>query len=150
EAGAFYIGGGRMLVMLNRPDTWQIGYVLPKGDFAHVKALGIEAFRASIGELAPWLTDRTEAIPDWHDVHLVSVKSDRLERWYFPGLLFVGDAAHVMSPVFGVGINYAIADAVEFVNLATDSLLEGHVSQSVLAQVQRRRERPTRIIQRLQ
>jgi 2-polyprenyl-6-methoxyphenol hydroxylase-like FAD-dependent oxidoreductase len=150
ETGVFYIGGGRMLVMLNRPDAWQIGYVLPKGDFAHVKAAGIEAFRASIGELAPWLGDRTDAIHDWRDVHLLSVKSDRLERWYFSGLLFIGDAAHVMSPVFGVGINYAIADAVEFVNVATDALLDGRVSQTLLAQVQRRRERPTRIIQRLQ
>jgi len=150
DTGVFYIGGGRMLVMLNRPDTWQVGYVLPKGDFAHVKALGIEAFRASIGGLATWIADRTDAIRDWHDVHLLSVKSDRLARWYFPGLMFIGDAAHVMSPVFGVGINYAIADAVELVNLATDSLLQGRVSQTVLAQVQRRRERPTRIIQRLQ
>ena len=150
DTGVFYIGGGRMLVMLNRPDTWQIGYVLPKGDFAHVKGLGLEAFRASIGGLAPWLADRTEAIRDWHDVHLLSVRSDRLARWHFPGLMFIGDAAHVMSPVFGVGINYAIADAVELVNLATDALLEGHVSQTLLAQVQGRRERPTRIVQRLQ
>jgi len=150
DTGVFYIGGGRMLVMFNRPDTWQIGYALPKGNFAHVKALGLEEFRKSIGQLAPWISDRTDAIRDWHDVHLLSVKSDRLARWYYPGVMFIGDAAHVMSPVFGVGINYAIADAVELVNVATDALLRGHVSQSVLAQVQRRRERPTRIIQRLQ
>ncbi len=83
-------------------------------------------------------------------MHLLSVKSDRLERWYHDGLLLIGDAAHVMSPVFGVGINYAIADAVELVNVAADDLLRGLVSGAALAEVQRRRERPTRIIQRMQ
>ena len=150
EEGVFYIGNGHMLVMFNRPDAWQIGYVLPKGDFGTVKALGLDAFQRSITDLAPWLGDRTAAITAWHDVHLLSVKSDRLSRWHYPGLLFIGDAAHVMSPVFGVGINYAIADAVELVNAATDDLLRGAVPEEVLAQVQRLRERPTRLIQRMQ
>ncbi len=150
DAGVFYIGHGHMLVMLNRPDAWQIGYVLPKGDFAAVKALGLEAFRNSMSDLAPWLADRTEAIAAWHDVHLLSVKSDRLPRWHFPGLVFIGDAAHVMSPVFGVGINYAIADAVELVNVATDDLLRGVAQETSLAELQRLRERPTRTIQRMQ
>jgi len=137
-------------VMFNRPDEWQIGYVVAKGDFGAVKAQGLEAFRCSIGDLVPWLADRTATIAAWHDVHLLSVKSDRLVRWHYPGLLFIGDAAHVMSPVFGVGINYAIADAVELVNVATDDLLRGTVPETVLADVQRRRERPTRIIQQMQ
>ena len=150
EEGVFYIGNGRMLVMFNRPDTWQIGYVLPKGDFSAVKALGMDAFRKSITDLAPWLGDRPSAIEQWHDVHLLSVKSDRLTRWHYPGLMLIGDAAHVMSPVFGVGINYAIADAVELVNASTEALLHGDVPESALAEVQRRRERPTRIIQAMQ
>lgn len=150
EEGVFYIANGRMLVMFNRPDTWQIGYVLPKGDFSAVKAQGMDAFRKSITDLAPWLGDRPSAIEQWHDVHLLSVKSDRLQRWHYPGLMLIGDAAHVMSPVFGVGINYAIADAVELVNAAVDSLLRGDVPESALAEVQHLRERPTRIIQRMQ
>ncbi|HEY6598912.1 MAG TPA: FAD-dependent oxidoreductase [Pseudomonadales bacterium] len=150
DAGAFYFGGGHMLVLLARTDAWQIGYVLPKGDFHTVKEQGLDAFRASIGTLVPWLASRTSAIAAWSDVHLLSVKSDRLERWYQDGLLLIGDAAHVMSPVFGVGINYAIADAVELVNVAADDLLRGVVSGAALAEVQRRRERPTRIIQRMQ
>jgi 2-polyprenyl-6-methoxyphenol hydroxylase-like FAD-dependent oxidoreductase len=150
EEGVFYIGDGHLLVMFNRPDEWQIGYVVAKGDFGTVKVQGLEAFRRSIGDLVPWLRDRTATITAWHDVHLLSVKSDRLARWHYPGLLFIGDAAHVMSPVFGVGINYAIADAVELVNVATDDLLRGVVPESAFAQVQRRRERPTRIIQQMQ
>jgi 2-polyprenyl-6-methoxyphenol hydroxylase-like FAD-dependent oxidoreductase len=150
EEGVFYIGNGHMLVMFARPDAWQVGYVLPKGDFASVKALGMDVFRRSIAELAPWLGDRTSAIEQWHDVHLLSVKSDRLPRWHYRGVLLIGDAAHVMSPVFGVGINYAIADAVELVNAAADALLGGAAPEEALAEVQRRRERPTRIIQRMQ
>ncbi len=150
EEGVFYIANGRLLVMFNRPDTWQIGYVLPKGDFSAVKAQGMEAFRKSITDLAPWLGDRPSTIEQWHDVHLLSVKSDRLQRWHYPGLMLIGDAAHVMSPVFGVGINYAIADAVELVNAAVDALLRGEVPETALAEVQRLRERPTRIIQRMQ
>ena len=150
EEGVFYIASGRLLVMFNRPDTWQIGYVLPKGDFGAVKAQGMDAFRKSITELAPWLGDRPAAIEQWHDVHLLSVKSDRLQRWHYPGLILIGDAAHVMSPVFGVGINYAIADAVELVNAAVDPLLRGEAPETALAEVQRLRERPTRIIQRMQ
>ncbi len=150
EEGLFYVGHGHLMVMLNRPDAWQIGYVLPKGDFGTVKALGLDAFRSSMSDLVPWLSDRTAAIADWHDVHLLSVKSDRLPRWHYPGLIFIGDAAHVMSPVFGVGINYAIADAVELVNVATDDLLRGVAQETSLAKVQQLRERPTRTIQRMQ
>jgi len=150
ESGAFFVGNGRMLVMFNRPQLWQIGYVFPKGDFNTVKGLGIEAFRTSIGALVPWLADRVGAIADWTDLHLLPVKSDCLAQWHRPGVLFVGDAAHVMSPVFGVGINYAIGDAVEFVNVLADHLLRGEAPEAALAEVQARRERPTRVIQRMQ
>ncbi len=150
EAGNFYIGGGRMLVMLNRPTQWQIGYVFTKGDFHAVKEHGLDAFRQSVVERVPWLADRVAAIIDWSDVHLLSVKSDRLARWHYPGVLFIGDAAHVMSPVFGVGINYAIADAVEAANVLGEYLCVGEAPDEALAQVQARRERPTAIIQRFQ
>jgi 2-polyprenyl-6-methoxyphenol hydroxylase-like FAD-dependent oxidoreductase len=150
ESGAFYVGNGHMLVIFNRLDAWQLGYVFPKGDFHAVKERGIDVFRQSIGELVPWLADRVTSITDWHDVHLLPIKSDRLEQWHHPGVLFIGDAAHVMSPVFGVGINYAIADAVEFVNVLGDHLVQGRAPDAALAQVQARRERPTRIIQRMQ
>jgi 2-polyprenyl-6-methoxyphenol hydroxylase-like FAD-dependent oxidoreductase len=150
RTGNFYIGGGHMIVMFNRPDEWQLGYVFPKGDFRAVKEHGIESFRASIATLVPWLADRVDAISDWRDVHLLAVKSDRLKRWHYPGLMLIGDAAHVMSPVFGVGINYAIADAVELANRLALSLGRGLAPDDLLAEVQRHRERPTRIIQRLQ
>lgn len=150
EGGAFHAGLGRLLVMLVRPDDWQIAYVFPKGDFQSVRDQGIEHFRASIVELVPWLADRVDEIESFHDVHLLKVASDRLKRWHQPGLLFIGDAAHVMSPVGGIGINYAIGDAVEAANVLTAPLLEGKVSEADLAEVQRRRERPTRMAQRMQ
>jgi len=124
--------------------------VFPKGDFQSVRDQGIEHFRASIVELVPWLADRVDEIESFHDVHLLKVASDRLKRWHQPGLLFIGDAAHVMSPVGGIGINYAIGDAVEAANVLTAPLLEGKVSEADLAEVQRRRERPTRMAQRMQ
>ncbi len=133
RAGVFYIGNGHMLVTFARPDAWQIGYILPKGDFAAVRERGLDAFRDSITELVPAFGDRTATIAAWHDVHLLSVKSDLLPRWHYPGLLYIGDAAHVMSPVFGVGINYAIADAVELVNALTDDLLRGDAPEAALA-----------------
>jgi 2-polyprenyl-6-methoxyphenol hydroxylase-like FAD-dependent oxidoreductase len=150
RTGNFYVGGGHMIVMFNRPTEWQLGYVFPKGDFHSVKELGIESFRASIAKLVPWLADRVNTIRDWRDVHLLAVKSDRLKTWHYPGVMLIGDAAHVMSPVFGVGINYAIADAVELANQLAEPLARGLAPDDVLAEVQRRRERPTRIIQRMQ
>ncbi len=149
-SGAIHIGLGRILVMLSRVNEWQLGYVFPKGDFTAVQAQGIEAFRASIGEIVPLLGERTTALDDWDDVHLLTVKSDCLKQWFKPGLLCIGDAAHAMSPVFGVGINYAIADAVVAANLLTDPLRRGAVDVRHLARVQRGRERPTRVMQRLQ
>jgi len=128
DAGGFFVGRGRLLICIPRPDQWQIGYVFPKGDFSEVRGAGIEAFRADIAETVPWLDGRllgtgsgTEkgiegGIRDFSDVHLLNVKADCLSTWFKPGLLFIGDAAHVMSPVGGVGINAAISDAVETAN----------------------------------
>jgi 2-polyprenyl-6-methoxyphenol hydroxylase-like FAD-dependent oxidoreductase len=150
DTGAFYIAHGRICVLLTRPKEWQLGYVFPKGDFNEIKKQGIEAFRNDIASIVPWLGNRVENIKDFSEVHLLTVKSDRLEKWYRDGLLFIGDAAHAMSPVGGVGINYAISDAVEAANVLTAPLLADEISEKHLASVQQRRMKPTRSIQRLQ
>ncbi|MGH8898635.1 MAG: FAD-dependent oxidoreductase [Egibacteraceae bacterium] len=142
--------GGRVLAMLYRGDHWQVGYVFPKGTYQRLRAAGLDALRASIAEVTPEFTDRVGALRDWKDVSLLSVESNRLPRWYRPGLLLIGDAAHVMSPVGGVGINYAIQDAVAAANLLEAPLRAGRMSLRELAAVQRRRELPTRVIQAFQ
>jgi len=150
DAGAFYIAHGRICVLLTRPKEWQLGYVFPKGDFNEIRKQGIESFRNDIASIVPWLGNRVDIIEDFSNVHLLTVKSDRLEKWYRDGLLFIGDAAHAMSPVGGVGINYAISDAVEAANVLTGPLLANEMSEKHLAEVQQRRIKPTRSIQRLQ
>ena len=123
ESGlAAYIGKGNMAIMLDRGDQWQIGYVYPKGGYAKIKARGLPEFRRQVVERIPFLADRIESIGDWHDCAVLSVESSRLRKWYKPGLLLIGDAAHVMSPVGGVGINYAIQDAIETANVLAESL----------------------------
>lgn len=144
------IGKGFILVMLDRDDTWQLGYVIPKGSYQQVHAAGIEALRRKIVEVAPELADRVELLRDWKQIALLSVESSRCPCWFKPGLLLIGDAAHVMSPVGGVGINYAIQDAVVAANVLTEPLKRGHVRERDLRAVQRRREWPTRIIQAIQ
>jgi 2-polyprenyl-6-methoxyphenol hydroxylase-like FAD-dependent oxidoreductase len=144
------IRGGHILGLLDRGDHWQVGYVIPKGAYQRLHAAGLEALRHSIVELAPELADRVDQLREWKQVSLLSVESSRLPRWYRPGLLLIGDAAHVMSPVGGVGINYAIQDAVVAANVLAGPLKEGRVRPADLAAVQRRREWPTRIIQGLQ
>jgi 2-polyprenyl-6-methoxyphenol hydroxylase-like FAD-dependent oxidoreductase len=141
---------GRILVFLDRSDQWQVGYVFPKGGYQKLRATGVEALRQSIIELVPQFADRMDALKEWTQVSLLSVESNRLRRWYRPGLLLIGDAAHVMSPVGGVGINYAIQDAVVAANVLVGPLRAGRVSLRDLATVQRRREWPTRIIQAFQ
>jgi 2-polyprenyl-6-methoxyphenol hydroxylase-like FAD-dependent oxidoreductase len=136
-----------MLVELDRGAQWQLGYIIRKGSYKQVQAAGIEALRHSIAALDPTLADRVNEIRDWKQVALLSVGADRLKRWYKPGLLLIGDAAHVMSPAGGNGINYAIMDAVATANILTGSLKAGQVRESDLAAVQRRREWPTRVIQ---
>jgi 2-polyprenyl-6-methoxyphenol hydroxylase-like FAD-dependent oxidoreductase len=143
-------GRGHILVMLDRMEQWQIAYVILKGSFQEIRDKGLEALRRSISEIAPELAGRVEQLQDWKQVAVLSVESSRVPRWYKPGLLLIGDAAHVMSPVGGVGINYAIQDAVAAANLLADALKRGRVEASDLAAVQRRREWPTRIIQRVQ
>ncbi len=140
-------GRGRALVFLEREDHWQIGYIIGKGTYQQVHATGLEALRQAIAETAPDFTDRVAELKDWKQVSMLSVEANRLPRWYRPGLLLLGDAAHVMSPAGGNGINYAIMDAVAAANILTAPLQAGNVTVADLARVQRRREWPTRIIQ---
>jgi len=141
---------GRIFVMLNREDYWQCAFVIAKGGFDEIRARGLPALRQEIAGLAPYLRDRVDELKDWSDVKLLSVSVDRLRAWHRPGLLCIGDAAHAMSPIGGVGINLAIQDAVATANILTPRLLQGSVSQRDLEAVQRRREFPTRATQRLQ
>jgi 2-polyprenyl-6-methoxyphenol hydroxylase-like FAD-dependent oxidoreductase len=141
------IGGGRALICLEREDHWQIGYIIGKGTYQQVHAAGLESLRQGIAETAPEFADRVAELQDWKQVSMLSVEANRLKRWYRPGLLLLGDAAHVMSPAGGNGINYAIMDAVAAANILTAPLQSGRVTVADLARVQRRREWPTRIIQ---
>ena len=150
RARGLYPRAGRLVVILDRPDTWQIGYRFPKGGYQALRTAGIEALRGSIVELAPWLADRAQDIEDWAQTSVLSVEAGRVDRWYQPGLLLIGDAAHVMSPVAGVGINYAIQDAIAASNRLGPVLLRDDVQVADLAWVQRRRELPTRLMQRMQ
>src|SRR3989441_1817692 len=145
-----HIEAGAIFVMLDRGDYWQCGYVIPKGAFDGIRARGIEAFRARIASIVPFLSDRVGELRGWDDVKLLTVKIDRLRQWYRPGLLCIGDAAHAMSPVGGVGINLAIQDAVAAANLLAEPLRQGRCSVEELRRVQRRRELPTHLTQRLQ
>jgi 2-polyprenyl-6-methoxyphenol hydroxylase-like FAD-dependent oxidoreductase len=145
-----YIGAGKVLVLINRGDYWQTAYVIPKGADRRVREAGLEAFRQSIDEAVPYVADRTDELRDWEQAKLLSVQVDHLRRWHRPGLLCIGDAAHAMSPVGGVGINLAIQDAVAAANALAGPLLEGNVGVRHLRSVQRRREIPTRAIQGFQ
>ena len=141
------IDGGQMLVIIDRMDYWQLGYVIFKGSYQALRDAGIVKLQNAIAELAPEFANRTHQLKDYSQIGLLSVESSRLPRWYRPGLLLIGDAAHVMSPVGGVGINYAIQDAVVTANLLSTPLKTGQVEVSDLAAVQQQRELPTRIIQ---
>lgn len=141
---------GHLFVMLQRGDYWQCAYVIPKGGEEKVRAAGLDAFRKSVGALVPFEAERANAIPDWDHVKLLTVKVDRLKEWARPGLLCIGDAAHAMSPVGGVGINLAIQDAVAAANLLWKPLKEKRLTLDDLKNVQARRDFPTRATQRLQ
>jgi len=145
-----HMEAGRMLVMLNRTDYWQCAYVIPKGGIDKVKAAGLKAFRDSVAFMSPFLRDRLSELKSWDDVKLLTVAVDRLSRWHRPGLLCIGDAAHAMSPIGGVGINLAIQDAVAAANILAAPLKEGRVTEALLESVQRRRTMPMRVIQWLQ
>jgi 2-polyprenyl-6-methoxyphenol hydroxylase-like FAD-dependent oxidoreductase len=144
------IGRGRIFVMLERTDHWQAGLVFPKGQYQELRAQGVEAVRRTIAEIEPHFARHAEYLTDWHQLSLLSVESSRCPLWHTPGLLLIGDAAHVMSPVGGVGINYAIQDAVVAANVLIKPLLAGRVSDADLAEVQSQREWPTRAIQAMQ
>ena len=150
EAVAGRLGPGLLLVMLDRDEYWQIAFVFPRGKAEEIRAKGLEAFRSDIVRVAPELADRVEGLKSWDDVKLLTVRVDRLLRWHKPRYLAIGDAAHAMSPVGGVGINVAIQDAVTAANVLWRPLSEGHVSERDLAEVQRRRERAVKTIQALQ
>ena len=141
---------GKMLVLLERDEWWQLGYVILKGSFRELKQHGVEVLQSSIAEMAPELADRAKLLTDWKQVMPLSVESSRLRQWHKPGLLLIGDAAHVMSPVGGVGINYAIQDAVATANLLSGKLKRGMLTEADLKFVQKRREFPTKVIQRFQ
>jgi 2-polyprenyl-6-methoxyphenol hydroxylase-like FAD-dependent oxidoreductase len=141
---------GKILVMINRESYWQCAFVIPKGEADRIKQRGLPAFREDIAELAPFLRDRMEELADWKDVSLLTVAIDRLAQWSRPGLLCIGDAAHAMSPIGGVGINLAIQDAVATANLLGAVLLQRVPSESELRAVQKRRNFPTWATQRLQ
>jgi 2-polyprenyl-6-methoxyphenol hydroxylase-like FAD-dependent oxidoreductase len=143
-------GPGRLMVMLNRGDYWQCAYVIGKGAVEEVHQRGLPWFRESIVKIQPWLADRVAELANWEQVKLLTVRVDRLLRWWNPGLLCIGDAAHAMSPVGGVGINLAIQDAVAAANILALPLREGKLTLEHLAAVQRRRDWPTRMTQRFQ
>ncbi len=149
------VGRGHIAILLDRYEYWQAGYVIPKGTFPELRQEGIGALRRSFAQLVPEFADRVEHLEDWKQVSLLSVESSRCPRWYRPGMLLIGDASHVMSPVGGVGINYAIQDAVVAANVLAEPLKESQerlvaLDTRYLAAVQRRRELPTRFIQAVQ
>jgi 2-polyprenyl-6-methoxyphenol hydroxylase-like FAD-dependent oxidoreductase len=141
---------GKIFVMLDREEYWQCAYVIPKGGFDEVRRRGLPAFREAVAEIAPFLRERVGELGAWTDVSLLTVVVDRLRRWHRPGLLCIGDAAHAMSPIGGVGINLAIQDAVAAANVLAIPLRDGTATAADLRKVQRRREFPTRLTQRLQ
>ena len=141
---------GQMIVTIDRDDYWQCAYVISKGKIDDIKARGLDAFRDSVTSLAPILRPRIGDVRNWGDVNLLTVRIDRLTRWALPGLLCIGDAAHAMSPVGGVGVNLAVQDAVAAANLLFDKFSNGGPSLEDLEQVQRRRLFPARMTQTMQ
>jgi 2-polyprenyl-6-methoxyphenol hydroxylase-like FAD-dependent oxidoreductase len=141
---------GRIFIMINRGREWQCGYVIPKGSFEQVRERGLKSFRDDLAQIAPFVAERSKELQEWDLVSLLTVRVDRLLRWYRPGLLLIGDAAHAMSPIGGVGINLAIQDAVASANLLAAPLRSGRLDVRHLRLVQRRRECPTRVTQSMQ
>jgi 2-polyprenyl-6-methoxyphenol hydroxylase-like FAD-dependent oxidoreductase len=151
DAGAiFRFGRQSLLVLMDHFDAWDVGYIIAKGSYPKLRAAGLPAFRQAIAEIAPELADRLQHLTSWQQGALLSVESNQLTRWFQPGLLLIGDAAHVMSPVGGIGINYAIQDAVVAARLLGTPLKTGRVDRHALRAVQRRRAWPTWLIQRIQ
>jgi 2-polyprenyl-6-methoxyphenol hydroxylase-like FAD-dependent oxidoreductase len=145
-----YLGGGQIVIAINRGEYWQCGTIIDKGGFDRLKAAGLPAFRAGVAAVAPFLAASLDALTEWDQVKLLSVRANRLRQWWLPGLLCIGDAAHAMSPVGGIGVNYAVADAVAAANSLAEPLRNGRLSVQDLRAVQKRRQTPTRIAQGLQ
>ena len=153
------IGRGGAVVAINRRDYWQVAFIVAKGTDAQVRAAGLPAFRERVGAIVPWMRARLDALTDWEEVKLLSVSVQRLRQWSAPGILAIGDAAHTMSPMGGVGINLAIADAVATANLLGPDLLRAQqdpdrfekvLNPAILDRVQRRRQLPTMVTQQVQ
>ena len=149
EAETFgHVEAGRMMIMLNRNDYWQCAYIIPKDGYAAVKAAGLKAFREVVAKMSPFVRDRVQEIADWDHVKLLTVAVDRLPRWHKPGLMLIGDAAHAMSPIGGVGVNLAVQDAVASANILAEPLSAGAVTVFPLLQprdrFRRQRPRPAR------
>jgi 2-polyprenyl-6-methoxyphenol hydroxylase-like FAD-dependent oxidoreductase len=149
QTGGF-VNYGHLFVTLNRGDYWQCAFVIRKGGYDTVRARGIDAFRAEIVKLAPHLAERVGELRDWDDIRLLTVAVDRLRQWWRPGLLCIGDAAHAMSPIGGVGVNLAVQDAVAAANILAVPLREGRLTTADLAAVQRRRTFPMKVVQGMQ
>jgi 2-polyprenyl-6-methoxyphenol hydroxylase-like FAD-dependent oxidoreductase len=141
---------GRIFVLIDRGDYWQCAYVIPKGSIEDVRRAGLDAFRAGLVQSMPMFADRVGELKDWDQIKLLTVAVDRMPRWHRPGLLCIGDAAHAMSPIGGVGINLAVQDAVAAANILYEPLRRGRVGDDDLARVQKRREFPTRVTQAIQ
>ena len=145
-----HIEAGRLMVMFDRGDYWQCAYVIPKGGIERVKSDGLEAFHARVVEMSPFLSDRIGELKSWDDIKLLSVTVDRLRKWWRPGLICIGDAAHAMSPIGGVGINMAVQDAVAAANRLAGPLRAGKVTDEDLQAIEERRTLPMRFTQWLQ
>ncbi len=144
------INYGKALILINRNEYFQAGMIVRKGSYEEIRSRGLDSFRESIAQLAPYLGGRLEELKGWDQVRLLTVQINRLRRWHAPGVLCIGDAAHAMSPAGGVGINLAIQDAVASANLLAGPLLRGAITEAALAAVQRRRELPARVTQAVQ
>jgi 2-polyprenyl-6-methoxyphenol hydroxylase-like FAD-dependent oxidoreductase len=145
-----YLGGGQIVIAINRGEYWQCGVIIDKDGFGRVQADGLPAFRSRVAEAAPFLATSLNSLTDWEQVKLLSVRANRLRQWWLPGLLCIGDAAHAMSPVGGIGVNYAIADAVAAANSLAGPLRNGLLKDGDLRAVQKRRQTPTKVAQFLQ
>ena len=147
EGAQLYFGAGRFLVAFYRYEYWQVGYGFLKGGYQELRASGVDGLRLQVGTLAPRFAEKMHILTDWKQVSLLSIEASRLVRWYRPGLLLIGDAAHVMTPIGGVGINLAVQDAVVAANILGEPLRHGSLQTRHLAIIQRQREIPTRILQ---
>jgi 2-polyprenyl-6-methoxyphenol hydroxylase-like FAD-dependent oxidoreductase len=151
EADTFgHVEAGKMMVMLDRGDYWQCAFVIPKGGIEQVQARGLEAFRLAVVQMSPFLADRVGELKSWDDIKLLTVTVDRLRKWWRPGLICIGDSAHAMSPIGGVGVNIAVQDAVAAANRLAAPLRSGQLSDADLQAIQERRMLAVRFTQWLQ